>query len=150
MTTKDAPNLLKYENYKEQFKRLNKAIHSNFYLEAMFIAYAIMEDRTESILSYEGNEINSDRFVSINRKLKRIKQLAERNNSLLARYFSDTLIDEILEWKEERNSLMHALMKQSLTTEDLEIVALKGKDLARKLANRATSYRRALERKSGR
>ena len=116
MTTKDAPNLLKYENYKEQFKRLNKAIHSNFYLEAMFIAYAIMEDRTESILSYEGNEINSDRFVSINRKLKKIKQLAERNNSLPERYFSDTLIDEILEWKEERNSLMHALMKQSLTT----------------------------------
>ena len=116
----------------------------------MFIAYAIMEDRTESILSYEGNEINSDRFVSINRKLKKIKQLAERNNSLPERYFSDTLIDEILEWKEERNSLMHALMKQSLTTEDLKIVALKGKDLARKLANKATSYRRAVERRNTR
>ena len=116
----------------------------------MFIAYAIMEDRTESILSYEGNEINSNRFVSINRKLKKIKQIAERKNSLPARCFSDSLIDEILEWKDERNRLMHALMKQSLTTEELEMVALKGKDHARKLANKVTSYRRAVERKSNR
>ena len=42
-------NTQKYENYREQFKRLNKAMNSNFNLEAMFISYAIMEDRTESI-----------------------------------------------------------------------------------------------------
>lgn len=147
MTTE---NRLKYNNYKEQFKRLDKALNNKFYLEAMFIAYAIMEDRTESILSYEGNEINSNSFVSINRKLKKIKQIAERKNSLPARCFSDSLIDEILEWKDERNRLMHALMKQSLTTEELEMVALKGKDLARKLANKATSYRRAVERRNTR
>lgn len=147
MTTE---NQLKYNNYKEQFKRLDKALSNKFYLEAMFIAYAIMEDRTESILSYEGNEINSNSFVSINRKLKKIKQIAERKNSLPARCFSDSLIDEILEWKDERNRLMHALMKQSLTTEELEMVALKGKDLARKLANKATSYRRAVERRNTR
>ena len=69
---------------------------------------------------------------------------------LPARYFSDNLIDEILEWKDERNRLIHALMKQSLTTEDLQTVALKGKDLARKLANMATNYRRAVERRNKR
>ena len=150
MTTKDAPNLLKYENYREQFKRLDKAINNNFYLEAMFIAYAIIEDRTESILSYESNEIHSKGFVPVTKKLNRIKTIAERKGSLPARYFSDNLIDEILEWKDERNRLIHALMKQSLTTEDLQTVALKGKDLARKLANKATSYRRTLERKNSR
>jgi len=141
-------NLLKYDNYKEQFKRLNKAINNNFYLEAMFIAYAIMEDRLESILSYEGNEINSKNFVSINKKLQKVKRIAERKNSLPARYFSDSLIDEILEWKEKRNKLMHALMKQALTTEELCTTALQGKILARKLANKATSYRRVVERKN--
>ena len=45
-------NQLKYENYREQFKRLNSALHSGFNLEAMFIEYAIMEDRTESILRH--------------------------------------------------------------------------------------------------
>ena len=32
-------NRLKYENYKEQFKRLNKALANGFNLEAMFIEY---------------------------------------------------------------------------------------------------------------
>ena len=36
-------NQLKYENYKEQFRRLNKALANGFNLEAMFIEYAIIE-----------------------------------------------------------------------------------------------------------
>ena len=51
MQTEKLPeNMQKYENQKEQFKRLNRAMDQCFYLEAMFIAYAILEDRTESIL----------------------------------------------------------------------------------------------------
>jgi hypothetical protein len=41
-------NMQKYENYKEQMNRLKKAMANAFYLEALFIEYAIMEDRTES------------------------------------------------------------------------------------------------------
>ena len=141
-------NQLKYDNYKEQFKRLDKAINNAFYLEAMFIAYAIIEDRAEAILSYEENSIHSDKFVSIDRKLNKIKKIAERKKSLPERYFSDELIDDIFEWKEERNQLMHALMKQLLTTEMLRDIALKSKELARKLSNKATNYRRAVERRS--
>ncbi len=37
-----AVSQLKYENYQEQFKRLNTAMRSGFNLEAMFIEYAIM------------------------------------------------------------------------------------------------------------
>ena len=47
-------NRQKYLNYKEQFKRLNRAIASGFNLEAMFIAYSIMEDRSESVLKHSG------------------------------------------------------------------------------------------------
>ena len=50
-------NRQKYENYREQFKRLEKALTYQFYLEALFIAYAIMEDRSEAILRYEENQI---------------------------------------------------------------------------------------------
>ena len=39
-------NIQKYENYKEQMKRLDRALTNGFNLEAMFIEYAIMEDRT--------------------------------------------------------------------------------------------------------
>ena len=59
-------NQLKYENYREQFKRLNSALHSGFNLEAMFIEYAILEDRTESILRHAGklpNAENADKWL---------------------------------------------------------------------------------------
>ena len=46
-------NLQKYENYEEQFKRLDKDLKAGFNLEAIFIEYAIMEDRISSILRYE-------------------------------------------------------------------------------------------------
>ena len=75
----------KYLNYKEQFKRLDKALKYGFNLEAVFIEYAILEDRAEAVLRYEGNEIHTKerQFVSIDRKLKKIKDIA----SLSMRFF---------------------------------------------------------------
>lgn len=140
-------NMQKFENYKEQKGRLKKALSNKFYLEALFIEYAIIEDRAESILRYENNEIHSDNFVSINRKLKKIKKIAEKKNSLPNRYFSDKLIDNILEWKESRNSIIHGLMKQQLTTEKLEELALNGSKLTDGLCSKSTNYKRAVERR---
>ena len=74
-------NQQKHENYTEQFVRLKKSVNSKFYLEAMFISYAIIEDRAEAILSYEGNEIHSKNFVSIDKKLNKIKKIAEKQKS---------------------------------------------------------------------
>ena len=142
------PNMQKYVNYKEQFKRLNGALKNHFYLEALFIEFAIMEDRSESILSYESNDIKSKDFVSIDRKLKKIKKIAEEKGSLANRYFSDLFIDDVLAWKEKRNQMIHALMKQSLTTEMLETLALQGKEMARELCNRSNKYKRAVLRQN--
>ncbi len=139
-------NMQKHFNYKEQFKRLKKAIDNKFYLEAIFIEYAIIEDRAESILRYENNEIKSDSFVSIDRKLKRISKLSENKKSLPHRYFSDGIINEILKWKENRNKMIHALMKQHLTTQVLEEIAMTGEILTKEICKRSTNYKRAVER----
>lgn len=142
-------NMQKYENYKEQMNRLKKAMTNAFYLEALFIEYAIMEDRAEAILKYEGNEINAKNgFVSIDRKLNKILKIAEQKRSLPNKYFSDDLIERIAAWKEERNRLIHALMKQSLTTEELRLLAENGQALTRELCNRANNYKRAATRRS--
>ena len=140
-------NKQKQLNYQEQFKRLDRALKQKFYLEAMFIEYAIMEDRCDSILGYEGNQINSKNFVSIDRKIDKIKKIAEHKKSLPNRYLSDELIDIIKGWKEKRNGLIHALLKKELTTEGLETVALEGYALARQLCNKAGNYKRAVERR---
>ena len=91
-------NQLKYENYKEQMKRLNSALAHGFNLEAMFIEYAIMEDRTESILRHADKwdaymKKQNGRDPTINSKVKYIQKLADFNNDLLHKYFSDDLLD---------------------------------------------------------
>lgn len=144
-------NQQKYLNYKEQFKRLNRAIASGFNLEAMFIAYSIMEDRSESVLKHAGKyekylKKRGNRNPSIESKIKEILKCRSNRKDLMYRYFSDELLDNILDWKDERNRMVHALLKQELTSEELENLALQGKEYARQFCNRATNYRRALER----
>ena len=140
-------NMLKYENYREQNKRLSKALQNEFYLEAVFIEYAIMEDRTESILRYEGNEIQSNRFVSIDRKVKKIKRILEQEEFLARRYFTVELMDQVLNWKNRRNGLIHALIKRSTTTQELIDLAEEGRQLTKDLSRLSTNYKRAVERK---
>ena len=111
MTETMIDNQQKYENYKEQFKRLNKALVNGFNLEAMFIEYAIMEDRTESILRHAGYwdaylKKRGNRDATINSKISCIQGKVNADDKLLRKYFSDDLLDRILSWKEERNRLI--------------------------------------------
>ena len=146
-------NQLKYENYREQFKRLKTALNNGFNLEAMFIEYAITEDRTESILRHAGKweaylKSRKGREPNIDSKIKYIQKLAEQKKTLANRYFSDDLLDRVLVWKEDRNRLIHALLKQQLKHEEVKSLAAQGKILADMLRNRAGSFNRAADRKN--
>ena len=74
--------------------------------------------------------------------------MTENKKSLPHRYFSDVLICEVLAWKEDRNQMIHALMKQHLPTQTLEELALAGECLTKELCKRSTNYKRAVERKT--
>ena len=139
-------NMQKYKNYKELHERLKKALKEEFYFEAVFIEYAIMEDRLESVLRYEGNSIHSKNHVSINRKIDKVKTISREKNGLARKHFTEEFLDSIYAWKEKRNPLIHALMKQSITTEELQQLALEGEVLAKDLSRRSTNYKRAVER----
>lgn len=147
-----AENQLKYENYREQFKRLKSALNGGFNLEAMFIEYAIMEDRTESILRHAGKweaylKSRKGREPSIDSKIKYVQKLAENRKDLLHRYFSDEMLTELLSWKEERNRLIHALPKQQLEHNEVSTLAEQGKQLVDELRKRAGNYKRAIDRR---
>ena len=87
-------NQLKYENYREQFHRLNRALKNGFHQEAMFIEYAIMEDRTESLLRHAGRweaylRKRGRYEPTLNSKIEYIrKQMESNHRDLLNRYFS--------------------------------------------------------------
>ncbi len=145
-------NQLKYENYREQFKRLNSALRSGFNLEAMFIEYAIMEDRTESILRHAAKwdaylNYRKGRNLTIDSKVRYIQKLAEQKKTLPNKYFSDDLLDRILAWKEDRNRLIHALLKQQLGHNEIRELAAQGKQLVDELRKRAGNYNRAMDRR---
>ena len=147
-----AENQFKYENYREQFKRLKSALNSGFNLEAMFIEYAIMEDRTESILRHTGKweaylKSRKGREPSIDSKIKYVQKLAENRKDLLHRYFSDEMLTELLSWKEERNRLIHALLEQQLEHNEVRTLAEQGKQLVDELRKRAGNYNRAIDRR---
>ena len=148
-----ADNKQKYENYKEQFGHLNLALKHHFNLEAVFIAYAIMEDRTESVLRHAGKyeayiKSRKGHTPTIDSKIRYIQKLAEPKKELLNKYFADELLDQILEWKENRNRLIHALLKQKITTADLEEMTYLGANLANDLRNRVRNYNRVMERQN--
>ena len=145
-------NRLKYENYKEQFRRLNKALVNGFNLEAMFIEYAIMEDRTESILRHGGywasylKRRGNGRGATLNSKISYIQRKIESGDKLLAKYFPDNLLNGILIWKEERNRLIHALLMQQLAHNEVAGIAEQGNELVKILRSRSASYNRAVEK----
>ena len=144
-------NQLKYENYREQFKRLKSALNSGFNLEAMFIEYAIMEDRTESILRHAGKweaylKSRKGRGPTIDSKVRYIQKQAENRKDLLYKYFSDSLLSDLLEWKDERNRLIHALLKQQFVHNEISALAEGGNQLVNKLRKKSGNYRRAVER----
>ena len=140
----DLTNMQKYANYKEQMERLNRAMKEHFFLEAMFIEYAVMEERCESILIHAG-VFHPDRHCTIVRKLRRIEAVIQ-SNAIAKRYFSQELIERLFAWKNKRNAFIHALMKQTFTEEELECIVQEGLMLTKTLCSKSTSYKRALER----
>ena len=145
-------NMQKHYNYGEQMRRLKKAMDSMFSLEAIFIEYAIIEDRLESILRHSG-VFNPERHNKISAKINKVEDLCrEKRNAknkgkvLLSKYISDELITEIRDWKDNRNPLTHALLKKDIHTDDLKNIAIRGQEIVKQLNSKVTSYNRALER----
>ena len=143
-------NMQKYNNYAEQMRRLKKAIASGFYLEAIFIEYALLEDRLESILRHSGKwKPDPNRYTSITAKCSKVAKMAEQKKTLANRYFPKEMTDSVLAWVDKRNKLIHALLKQSLHTEDLQAVSQQGESLVKLFCSKSTSFNRALEKSKG-
>lgn len=144
-------NKQKYENYREQAKRLKSALEKGFNLEAMFIEYAILEDRTESILRHADMwdsylKHRKGREPNIDSKVKYIQKRAENKKDILNKYFSDDLLQRILIWKNERNRLIHTLLKQELEHNEVNELAVQGSELVKRLKTKTANYNRAIEK----
>lgn len=100
-----ADNIEKGLSYKENFKRYNKAKASEFYLECLWILYAMLEDRTSAFLYYLGFTSDKKRASAtgskkIKQQVRQVLQMTEIN----AKYKFDTIsgklsrITDVITW----------------------------------------------------
>lgn len=135
----------KYRRYTEQMGRLKKSYKMGFFIESLSIEYAVMEDRLESALRHGGNWKETDKYVSIEKKIKKLEKIAENKKSLEHKYFSQELFQRITTWKGTRNTLIHAMMKNNITDEELQHIAEEGYEIVKILNSKVTSYNRKLQ-----
>lgn len=117
-----ADNKEKGLSYKENFKRYKKAKESEFYLECLWILYAMLEDRTSSFLYYLGFTGEKKRSSATGNKrikpqIRRILHMVEPNEKYRFDSISGKLsrIIEVIEWSkipdEETTDYQSAIRK---------------------------------------
>ena len=131
-------NKLKQATYAERKVQLKKAMNSGFYFEAIFLEYAIMEDRTESVLRHEGSiklTNKHDKPLTLAQKTNKIRGCKPFEDAKVRKHLSLDLLTALDEWRDKRNILVHVLMKNQTVTTELQAIAEEGKKLVRLLDN---------------
>lgn len=140
-------NIEKFEIYKTMKVQLKKSITSGFYYQAIFIEYAILEDRVNSLLRHAGlnTENNKGEDLSISRKLNKLKSCKPFSDSKMRKRLPIDFIDEITSWKKQRDSLIHELAKIKYDDESVRETALRGKELIDKFDNTVKKINKILD-----
>ena len=128
-------NYEKQERYIRLKSKLNKAIKSEFWFEACMIEYAIIEDRTSSILHYGKICTNAyEENKKLANKLNSIEYQIGKGHPVISKKVSSETISKIRLWKDRRNDLVHRaciLFSDELAKD----VALEGLQLVKAISN---------------
>ena len=114
-------------SYEQIIARLDSALEQEYYLEASWIAYSLLEDRTESALEKTGGVLSNPR-ASIEAKLKELEKRSASNTGLRSVSEFPDIFDEVRKWKDKRNPLMHRMVEMPKSWEDINVDA---RDLAK-------------------
>lgn len=143
-------NYEKQEIYKNMKANLSKARKAGFDYEAIFIEYAIIEDRCSSLLRHAGiNILKKDGHeLSITEKMNKLKGNPKFCESYVRKRLSLELLERIEDWKVERNRLIHALAKIPYDNEEIKRIAEEGNEVVRLLDNATKSINAYREKKN--
>ena len=132
-------NEVKQHKYAEMMTKLKRATYEEYYYEAIFIEYAILEDRTESILKHANVKYKdkNGKCFKISKKLNMIKDREEFQEKYVKKHLSNELVEQIYDWKINRDKLMHNVMNLNYENEEVKNVALTGECLAKKFSSKS-------------
>lgn len=134
-------NMQKYEIYKKMHEDLKKSMRARFYYQAIFIEYAIAEDRCRSALIFARVKYmdNKGREISLSQKINKFKT----NPAFTAKYprsrLTEDLLKKLSDWKQDRDNLVHHLAKTPYNDDTVREIAERGKILIDTLSNRVKS-----------
>lgn len=134
----------KHETYKMLMGRLKVAIDKEFWYEAIFLEYAMLEDRLHSVIIHGGETINNRMIDNI----KKVRKMVEKQRSGIGKYFDGEILNEVNDWRDKRNGLVHSLATKEYDNDQVKKVAQDGHDIIKRFSNKTTNYRRYMERKA--
>ena len=134
--------------YKHLFARVDHSIEKEFFFEACFICYGIIEDRLGSLMDKYGIPVGRKGVAAKIRELSKVKSANAEKAFLFknwdgGKYLDKGHIKDVLAWGElYRNPMQHLLgdpRKYKATIGDFHIMhtkdmALEGKRVARELS----------------
>lgn len=129
-------NTQKQENYVCLKNALKRAMNGKFWFEACMIQYAIIEDRTSSILHHAGicnNAYSANKKLS--NKLNSIELQIGKEHPIISKKVKLETIQEIRAWKEHRNDIVHRSCTRVYNSEEIAEIALQGKHLVDAICN---------------
>lgn len=130
-------NYKKYFKYKELNEKLSEALKNEFYYEAIFIEFAILEDRTSSMLRHA--KYHQDTYEQkLNEKLKLISSSPKFDNAYVKKHITEELIQQIHNWKNKRNKMIHNLAETDYSNEFIKNTALEGNKIMKKLCGKSS------------
>lgn len=144
----EAKNMEKYEAYRAMMANLNKALKSGFYYEAIFIEYAIVEDRCLSLLqSAEVKVVDSrGQIIKLSTKINKLRTHKAFVGSFMRKKLPSDFLDEVENWKRDRDSLIHSLADIPYDPESVKSIAEHGREIVRQLDNKVKSIQRYLKK----
>ena len=134
---------MRYADLKE---RLKKALKQEFWFEACLIEYAIIEDRTASILYHSKVCLNAfDSNKKLSNKLNSIEHQIGKKHPIIAPKVTKETVEFIRQWKDKRNDLVHRAC--DLYREDLaKDIALDGALAVKRISNESAKVTRLVKK----
>ncbi len=125
--------------------KLKKAFNAKFYYEAIFLEYAMIQDRIESILIHAKGPEAVEPGQKISRSINLIRSKQPFTETKIRKKVPIELLDEIMSWCNERNRFVHALAKAGVDDEKAKEVAIHGNEILKGISNSAKKVARSFD-----
>lgn len=116
--------------------RLKRALANSFWFEACMLEYAIIEDRTSSILAH--CNICDNPYAENKKMLNKLRSILlqiGKGHPIISKATDSALIEAIIRWRETRNDIVHRACIRQYDETEMEMVAKQGAELTKKIDN---------------